>query len=247
MGTAADVVLCNDVGPHQLKLTHVVNFLLVPSCTNLTMRIKLIADAEGGCIVPDPRNAPTLRSDARRNVDRILHAAVQVFREQGFSAPLEEVAAAAEVSKATIFNRFGGRVGLIDAVIDDVVGKELHTVIEDSRSVVEVRERIRSYIGALRDLQYRLPAVNDVLLQEYRDSEPLLALCHAGTAFHDSLVAQGHAAGVLAPDVTPADFHALARDNALALKHGGRPPRADYDRRTAFVLDGICASSCASS
>ena len=194
----------------------------------------------------DSRGAPTLRSDARRNVERIRHAAVQVFREQGFSAPLEEVAATAKVSKATIFNRLGGRIGLIDAVIDEVVAGELRTVIEDAQAVVEIRERVRSYIDGLRDLQYRLPAVNDVLLQEYRDSEPLLALCHAGTAFHDSLVAQGHAAGVLAPDVTPADFHALARDNALALKHGGRPPRADYDRRTAFVLDGICASSRAS-
>ncbi|GAA4675688.1 TetR/AcrR family transcriptional regulator [Gordonia humi] len=193
--------------------------------------------------MPDSVGGPILRSDARRNVDRILRAAVQVFREQGFSAPLEEVAAAAEVSKATIFNRLGGRIGLIDAVIDEVVAAELQTVIEDAQSVVEVRERIRSYIGALRDLQYRLPAVNDVLLQEYGDSEPLLALCHAGMTFHDSLVAQGHAAGVLVRDFTPADFQALARDNALVLKHGGRPSRADYDRRTAFVLDGICASA----
>ncbi|WP_420039129.1 TetR/AcrR family transcriptional regulator [Gordonia sp. MP11Mi] len=191
-------------------------------------------------------NAPgasTLRSDARRNVDRIRHAAVQVFREQGFSAPLEEVAAAANVSKATIFNRLGGRVGLIDAVIDDVVAAELRAVIEDARSVVEVRERICSYIGALRDLQYRLPAVNDVLLQEYRDSEPLLALCRVGSTFHDSLVADGRAAGVLVSGLTSSDFHALARDNALALKHGGRPPRADYDRRTAFVIGGICRSA----
>lgn len=194
----------------------------------------------------DFRAAPVLRADARRNVDRILQAAVRVFREQGFSAPLEEIAAAAEVSKGTIFNRLGGRIGLIDAVIDDVVAAELRAVIDDARSVVEVRERIRSYVAALRDLQYRRPAVNDVLLQEYRDSEPLLALCHAGAEFHDGLVAQGHAAGVLAHDFTPADFQALARDNALALKHGGRPSRADYDRRTVFVLDGICASACAS-
>ncbi|WP_226831801.1 TetR/AcrR family transcriptional regulator [Brachybacterium sp. FME24] len=212
----------------------------------MTAKIKFFVDPEGASAVTDPRGAPALRADARRNVDRILLAAVQVFREQGFSAPLEEIAAAAGVSKATIFNRLGGRVGLIDAVIDDVVAAELRAVIDDARSVGEVRERIRTYIGALRDLQYRLPAVNDVLLQEYRDSEPLLALCDAGTTFHDGLVAQGHSAGVLADDFTSADFQALTRDNALALKYGGRPPRADYDRRTAFVLGGICASRRAS-
>ena len=196
--------------------------------------------------MPHSGGEPALRSDARRNVDRIRSAAVQVFRERGLTAPLEEVAAVAGVSKATIFNRLGGRVGLIDAVIDDVVAAELRTVIDDARSAAGVRERICSYICALRDLQYRLPAVNDVLLQEYRDSESLLALCHAGEAFHDSLVAQGHAAGALALGFTPGDFQALVRDNALSLKHGGRPPRADYDRRTAFVLDGICTSPCAS-
>ncbi|XKH56772.1 TetR/AcrR family transcriptional regulator [Citricoccus nitrophenolicus] len=208
----------------------------------MTDKIKLVVDPEGASVVSDSLGAPALRADARRNVDRILHAAVQVFRERGFSAPLEEIAAEANVSKATIFNRLGGRVGLIDAVIDDVVAAELRAVIDDAQSVVEVRERIRIYIGALRDLQYRLPAVNDVLLQEYRDSEPLLALCDAGTTFHDDLVAQGHSAGVLVHDFTSADFQALARDNALALKYGGRPPRADYDRRTAFVLGGICSS-----
>lgn len=187
--------------------------------------------------------SPALRSDARRNVDRIRVAAVKVFREQGFSAPLEEVAEAAHVSKATIFNRLGGRVGLIDAVIDDVVAAELRGVIDEARSVAEVRERICSYVSALRDLQYRLPAANDVLLQEFPDSEQLMALCHVGGAFHDDLVAEGHAAGVLVPGFVPRDFQALTLDNALALKHGSRPSRADYDRRTAFVLGGICRSA----
>ncbi|TQN32854.1 TetR family transcriptional regulator [Haloactinospora alba] len=189
------------------------------------------------------RSSSTLRTDARRNVDRICAAAVQVFRERSLSVPLEEVAAAAHVSKATIFNRFGGRVGLIDAVIDDVVAAELRSVIDHARSVAGVRERICYYVGAIRDLQYRLPAVNDVLLQEFPDSEQLMALCHVAGAFHDDLAADGHAAGVLAHGFTPGDFQALAFDNALALKHGGRPSRADYDRRTAFVLGGICRSA----
>lgn len=182
----------------------------------------------------------SLRSDARRNVERIRTAAIEVFREQGLSAPLEAVAAVAGVSKATIFNRFGGRVGLIDAVVEEVVAQELLAIIERARSVPEVGIRVRTYIRELRDLQYRLRAVNEVLLQEFPASEPLMALCHAGERFHDELVDQGQAAGALPPDLTPADFHALAVDTALALKYGDRPPRADYDRRTTFVLDGFC-------
>ena len=186
-------------------------------------------------------SSSTLRADARRNADSIRAAAIEVFRERGLAVPLEDVAAAAHVSKATIFNRFGGRVGLIDSVIDEVVAVELLSAIEGARSVADARERIIGYLRAVRGLQYSLPAVNDVLLQEFPDSRQLMELCRAGGAFHDELVAEGHAAGVLADDVTADDFQALTMDNALALKHGRtRPSRADYDRRTELILGGLC-------
>lgn len=184
--------------------------------------------------------ASSLRADARRNADRVRHAAAEAFRDHGLSVPLEDVAAAAHVSKATIFNRFGGRVGLIDAVIDDVVASELRGIIDDTRSIAGVLEQICHYVGAIRALQYRLPAVNDVLLQEFPESEQLMELCHVAEGIHEDLVAEGHAAGVLVPEFTPGDFHALTLVNALALKHGSRPSWADYDRRTGFLLGGIC-------
>lgn len=191
--------------------------------------------------MPAPSN---LRADARRNIELIRAAAVQVFREHGLSVPLEDVAAAARVSKATIFNRFGGRVGLIDSVIDEVVATELLDAIDEARSIEDIGERVHVYVRALRDLQYSMPAVNDVLLQEFPGSEPLMALCRAGDTFHGELAAEGHAAGILAPGVTAGDFQALAMDNATALKHGRiRPSREDYDRRTDFVLGGICRKS----
>lgn len=191
----------------------------------------------------DGRNSgATLRMDARRNIERIRAAAIGVFRVEGLSAPLENVADAAEVSKATIFNRFGGRIGLIDAVIDEVVATQLKAVIDDARSVSGISERIRFYVGAIRDLQYRLPAVNDVLLQAFPDSEPLMELCRVGGGFHEELVEEGQATGALAEGVTPDDFQGMAVDNSLALKFGIRPSRADYDRRTGFVLDGIFRS-----
>ncbi|TSI15425.1 TetR/AcrR family transcriptional regulator [Brevibacterium aurantiacum] len=188
----------------------------------------------------DRNSGPTLRTDARRNVERIRAAAIEVFRVEGLSAPLENVAGTAQVSKATIFNRFGGRIGLIDSVIDEVVATKLKSVIDDARSVPGISERIRFYVGAIRDLQYRLPAVNDVLLQAFPASGPLMELCHLGGSFHEELVQDGHAANALAEEVTPEDFQAMAVDNSLALKYGVRPSRAAYERRTGLLLDGIC-------
>lgn len=50
--------------------------------------------------------------------EAILEAASIVFAEAGFNAPLEHVARAAGVSKQTLYNQFGGRDALIEALVD---------------------------------------------------------------------------------------------------------------------------------
>jgi AcrR family transcriptional regulator len=182
---------------------------------------------------------PRLRADARRNAEQIRRAAIGAFQGRGLAVPLEEVAKAAGVSKATIFNRFGGRVGLIEAVIKEVVADEFEAVIDRTRALDGAGERIAYYLTAIRDLQYRQPTANDVLLQEYPHSQQLMDICRAAGAINDELVAAGHAAATLRPEFTAEDLHGLLVDNALALKHGARPPRDAYDRRTAYLLNGI--------
>ncbi|MGW4396229.1 TetR/AcrR family transcriptional regulator [Amycolatopsis nivea] len=180
-----------------------------------------------------------LRADARRNSEQIRAAAIGAFQGRGLTVPLEEVARAAGVSKATIFNRFGGRIGLIEAVIEEVVATELFAVIDRTRAIDDAGERISYYLTALRDLQYRQPAVNDVLLQTYPHSPQLMEICRVGGEANDELVAAARASGAVRPEFTAGDLHALVVDNALALKHGERPAREAYDRRTAYLLDGI--------
>ncbi|MCP2342641.1 TetR/AcrR family transcriptional regulator [Actinomadura rupiterrae] len=180
-----------------------------------------------------------LRADARRNVEQIRAAAIGAFQGRGLTVPLEEVARAAGVSKATIFNRFGGRIGLIEAVIEEVVARELFAFIDRTRAIGDAGERIAHYLTAIRDLQYRQPAFNDVLLQTYPHSPQLMEICRAGSEANEEFIAAARAAGALRPEFTADDLHALVIDNALALKHGPLPPRDAYDRRTRYLLDGI--------
>ncbi|WP_083917895.1 TetR/AcrR family transcriptional regulator [Nocardiopsis xinjiangensis] len=180
-----------------------------------------------------------MRADAQRNAEHIRSAAIGAFRDRGLGVPLQEVAQAAGVSKATVFNRFGGRIGLIEAVIEELVAAELYAIIDRARSTADAAERMRNYITEIRDLQYRRPATNDVMLQEFPHSQQLMEICRTAGQFHDELIAAGRTAGALRPDFTAGDLQALVHDNALALKHGDRPHRKDYDRRTAFLLDGI--------
>jgi AcrR family transcriptional regulator len=186
-----------------------------------------------------PGESSRLRADAVRNREQIRAAALRAFRGRGLNTPLDEIAAAAGVSKATIYNRFDGRQGLIDAVIEDVVATDVYQAIERARGLADPWERIVSYVTDHRDLQYREPAALDVILMDYPESPRFVAVCDAAKRAARELVEDGHQAGVLRQDFTVDDFNHATIANALTLRHWPRPSRADYDRRTRQFLDAI--------
>jgi AcrR family transcriptional regulator len=180
-----------------------------------------------------------LRADAARNVSQIRAAAIAAFRGRGLSTPLEQIAAAAGVSKGTIYTRFGGREGLIDAVIGELVATEMYAIMDNAQRVNDPWERIATYVSDRRDLQYREPAFTDALLMTYPDSPQLAALASRATEVTNVLIEQGRAAGAVRADFTVGDLYYADIANGLALRFGTRPDRVDYDRQTRFFLDSL--------
>ena len=189
---------------------------------------------------PDYSGA-SLRADAARNVAQIRSAAIAAFHGRGLSTPLEEIAAAAQVSKATIYNRFGGREGLIDAVIGELVATEMHAIMDKARHVANPWQAVAGYVTDRRDLQFREPAFTDALLMTHPESRQLVALAEAATDATVELVKRGHDAGALRQDFTASDLYYADVANGLALRVLPRTSRADYDRRTRFFLDSLPA------
>jgi AcrR family transcriptional regulator len=192
----------------------------------------------GGREAAQEPGAP-LRADAARNVAQIRAAAIAAFRGRGLDTSLEEIAAAAGVSKATIYNRFGGRAGLIDAVIENLVAAEMHAIMDKALQAADPWQAIASYVTDRRDLQYREPAFTDALLMAYPDSGQLAAIATAAIDMTTSLVQRCHDAGVIRPDFTAGDLYYADVANGLALRRLPRAARHDYDRRTRFFLDSL--------
>jgi AcrR family transcriptional regulator len=62
-----------------------------------------------------------MRSDARKNRERLLAAAGQVFEEKGLEASVADVARAAGVGMGTLYRRFPSKGALIEALVSEVL------------------------------------------------------------------------------------------------------------------------------
>ena len=67
-----------------------------------------------------------------RSIDRVLEAAERLIREDAFHvATMDELAAAAGVSRATVFNRFGSKLGVLQALFARCMeGPEMEAIRE---------------------------------------------------------------------------------------------------------------------
>ena len=138
---------------------------------------------------------PRLRADARRNVEGIRLAALDVFRTGGLNTPLDEVARAAGVSKGTIYHRFGGRQGLIDAVVEELFAERIAGIITEVGAIEDPVERFESYLRQIWLVSFDEPAANDVLLRAQPGSGMLMALCERASEVVGGFLADAQATG----------------------------------------------------
>jgi len=68
-----------------------------------------------------------VRADARRNRDRIVEVAREIFRERGYEASLDEIAKRAGVGPGTLYRHFPTRDALLDAVMQVWVARVTET------------------------------------------------------------------------------------------------------------------------
>lgn len=155
-------------------------------------------------------NAPKkLRRDARDSIAKIHAAALEVFLAEGLDASLHEIARVAGVSVGTLYNRFGSREGIIDAVIPDVAGRRLQALGMIVLEKATPRERLETFVNGMIEMQRDDPALNDAVLRRFPDATALLGVCDRSTELGRDLVRQAHADGSLSTDFTDEDLLAL--------------------------------------
>jgi AcrR family transcriptional regulator len=168
-----------------------------------------------------------LRADARRNRDRVVAVAQEVFAEHGAGASLDEVARRAGVGAGTLYRHFPNRAALQEAVYRGAV-EELG---ELGRTLMDTRDPTAALEGWMRLLVGHMVArrgLAEALVDALGKGSEVFADCHR--VLHETggaLVERARAAGVVRDDLDQRDLLWMAHGVALAAESEGGDARVE--------------------
>jgi AcrR family transcriptional regulator len=179
----------------------------------------------------------TMRADARRNRDRLIAAARDLFAEAGADVSLDAVARRAGVGAGTLYRHFPTRDALVEAAYRSEVA-ELSAAADDllatkppDVALAEWMDRFVAYAVAKRGMRAALQSVvasgSDVFADARRQNLSTIA----------TLLAAGAEAGTIRPDVEAED---VLRAMTVVWQFDDRPGWDEQARRVLrLVMDGL--------
>jgi AcrR family transcriptional regulator len=170
-----------------------------------------------------------LRSDARRNLERVLDAATEVFAAEGPEASIDEIARRAGVGHGTVFRRFPTKDDLMFAVIERQV-EEMRAIAAESLASEDPGQAFFDFVHRVAELSMSTPGLHKCVAHcgEKPGAAELEAL---GT----KIVARAQRAGALRRDLKPAEVGPFIRAALTAA------PAGKWRTYLDVVLDGLRA------
>lgn len=184
-----------------------------------------------------------MRVDAEASRTALRRAARSEFSAHGFDVPLERIARVAGVSKGTIYNHFGGRSGLIAAVVEELVAKKIAAIEDDARAQPAAWPRLRTQLISTWTLQLSDPAANDVLTAEGVHSDVVSQMCANAATLLEASLLDAKATHEVRDDVTPDDLQRTLLIVGAGVRAGVFPDAAAFNRFCVMLLRGIRSES----
>jgi AcrR family transcriptional regulator len=174
------------------------------------------------------------RADARRNYEKLLAVARDVFAEDGVSATLDDIAHRAQVGPATLYRHFPTRQHLLEAVYLEEVQAISRSAADLAdlppwEALVQWLHEFVSYAATKRAL------ANEMLTSIDHDAEVFQASRAALTAAGGGLIERAQEAGVVRADASFMDIARLL--GGIAGIKGVQPD--EVERLLDIVLDGL--------
>lgn len=188
-----------------------------------------------------------LRADARRSIERIVSAAVELTAAQGPEVTLEEIAKAARVAPATLYRHFPSRMHLFEYIYrgrTEELADRAATLLSTLGPLDALIQWLREFIdlGIESDI-----VLSSLLGQGLRESDPdanqRWGYDKLATAVEDLLGAAQRAKDV-GPDIKASELLFLSTGLVRAVElsaswDGAASPGDLRDRYITLMLDGL--------
>jgi AcrR family transcriptional regulator len=177
------------------------------------------------------------RADARRNIEKVLRAADEVFAVEGLAVPIDVVAARAGVGIGTVYRHFPTKEALFHAV----VVARLEKLVERARQLStapDAGEALFTFMAELAEVAVHKKDLTDELGRAGIGKEKIhCAVKDQLVQAFDVLLCRAQAAGDVREDVTSAEVTALLMGTCLA---AGRDASTEPAKRLVGVIcDGL--------
>jgi AcrR family transcriptional regulator len=182
-----------------------------------------------------------LRADARRNRERIVAAARELFATCGQETQMDDVARRAQVGVGTVYRHFPTKT----ALIGELLATKFRHHAELARRWAAVDDGWTALEGFLREAFASI--AQDATLQQrvwWVDDDEILAIAEAErqalTGIVDGIIRRAQAQGTVRTDFSVADIPAVMCAVGAVMAAGARMPM-DTGRFTQLLIDGLRA------
>ncbi|GIH64688.1 putative transcriptional regulatory protein TetR [Microbispora siamensis] len=180
-----------------------------------------------------------LRADARRNRERVLRTAQQLFATEGLGVSLDEIARRAGVGPGTVHRHFPTKEALYLAVATD----QLRHLVAEAETLAATGDpaALFTLLSAMMASGAENVAVKSALVAAEFDLRTAAPDVAADLTRHVAdLLERAHAAGAVRPDLTVDEVMALVAGAFAAIRHAGAETSRERSGHIAqLILDGL--------
>ena len=189
-----------------------------------------------------PPATSSARSDAKRNRERIVASARELFALSGVDVPTREIARHAGVGVGTLYRHFPERADLVDAVLAESY-EELVALAESALAEPDPWRGFTRFLEEALMLHGRNRGLKDVVETHTHGRTQAQAMRRRLRPLVTQLIARAQEDGSLRGDFTPQDIALVfwATDRVIELA-GDTAPDV-WRRQLGFVLDGLRAQN----
>jgi AcrR family transcriptional regulator len=189
---------------------------------------------------PDaPSATRALRADARRNVQRVLEAAEEIFSTQGLAVPIDTIAARAGVGIGTVYRHFPTKQALFEAVVVARL-QSLVTRAKQLSTASDPGDALFTFVAELVELATSKKDLHDELARAGIDSERVHSTIKDElVAAFEVLLQRAQCSGAVRLDVSTSEITALLMGTCMAAERQG--DKDSTCRLVAILCDGLRA------